>query len=179
MSPKSFAKTAIEALAKDGIIKGVTFDMYLPDKQISRVEFAALLVRTLSAKPDETLRLSFKDINTTAWYKDELNAAIVNGIAKGFSTSEFRPEALINREQASKMLINVLLGEGVAPGVTAQQFSDESDIAAWAAEDVKMATEQQLVKGYPDNTFRPKNGLTRAEAATLIYRLREYLLQNE
>ncbi|WJM05891.1 S-layer homology domain-containing protein [Paenibacillus sp. PK1-4R] len=132
----------------------------------------------MSANPDDSITLTFQDIKDTAWYARELNAAIVNGIAKGFSTLEFRPEALVNREQAAKMLINVLLSEGVAPAVTVQQFSDESDISVWAFEDVKMAMEQQLVKGYPDNTFRPKQGLTRAEAATLIYRLREHFLQN-
>ncbi|MDN4603840.1 MULTISPECIES: OmpL47-type beta-barrel domain-containing protein [Paenibacillus] len=173
----NFAKNEIESLAKDGIIKGISFEMFAPDKQITRMEFAALIVRTMSANPDESITLTFQDIKDSAWYARELNAAIVNGIAKGFSTLEFRPEALVNREQAAKMLINVLLSEGVAPGVTIQQFSDESDISVWAAEDVKMAMEQQLVKGYPDNTFRPKQGLTRAEAATLIYRLRELLLQ--
>ncbi|WP_397387009.1 S-layer homology domain-containing protein [Paenibacillus sp. ClWae2A] len=45
-------------------------------------------------------------------------------------------------------------------------------MATWAAEDVKIAAEQKFVQGYPDNSFRPKNGLTRAEAAVMIYRFR-------
>ncbi|MET1174484.1 OmpL47-type beta-barrel domain-containing protein [Paenibacillus amylolyticus] len=169
----NFAKKEIESLAKDGIIKGITFEMFAPDKQITRMEFAALIVRTLAVSPDESITLTFKDVNDAAWYAPELNAAIVNGIAKGFSALEFRPVALVNREQAAKMLINVLLSEGAKPEASELQFNDESDIAVWAAKDVKMAMEEQLVKGYPDNTFRPKKGLTRAEAATLIYRLRE------
>ncbi|WP_405157160.1 S-layer homology domain-containing protein [Paenibacillus sp. FSL K6-0108] len=28
-------------------------------------------------------------------------------------------------------------------------------MSVWAADDVKMAMEQKLVKGYPDNTFKP------------------------
>ena len=173
----NFAKAEIESLAKDGIIKGIKFDIFAPDQPITRMEFAALIVRTLAASPDDTVRLTFEDINQEAWYTSELNAAIANGIAKGFSRTEFRPTALINREQASKMLMNVLIKEGaVSTGAANNKFSDENSIAVWAIEDVKMASEQNMVQGYPDGTFRPKNSLTRAEAAALVYRLRESII---
>jgi hypothetical protein len=175
VSDSSFAKKEIESLAKDGVIKGFSINVFAPDKQITRMEYAALIVRILNASPDESITMTFQDVKDAAWYSTELNAAIANGIAKGFSSSEFRPNAVVNREQAAKMLVNVLVKEGMTPPTAAHQFSDDSDIAVWAAEDVKMAASTQFVQGYPDNTFRPKNGLTRAEAAVMIYRLREHL----
>lgn len=175
VSDSSFAKNAIESLAKDGVIKGLSYNVFAPNKQITRMEFAALIVRVLNASPDDSITMTFQDVKDAAWYSAELNAAIVNGIAKGFSSNEFRPNAVVNREQAAKMLVNVLVKQGVVPTKVVQTFSDDSDIAIWAAEDVKVAIEQKVVQGYPDNSFRPKNGLTRAEAAIMIYRLRENL----
>ncbi|MEK4372458.1 fibronectin type III domain-containing protein [Paenibacillus sp. FSL R5-0473] len=175
VSDSSFAKNEIETLAKDGVIKGISTNAFAPNKEITRMEFAALIVRVLNASPDESITMPFQDVKDNAWYSAELNAAIVNGIAKGFNRNEFRPNAVINREQAAKMLVNVLTKEGITLSTTAQQFSDDSDIAVWALDDVKMATEQKFVQGYPDNTFRPKHGLTRAEAAVMIYRLRDHL----
>lgn len=175
VSDSSFAKNAIETLAKEGVIKGISTNAFAPNKKITRMEYAALIVRVLNASPDESISLPFLDVKDNAWYRTELNAAIVNGIAKGFNSNEFRPNAVVNREQAAKMLVNVLIKEGVTPSTTVQQFSDDSDIAVWALEEVKMATEQKFVQGYPDNTFRPKHGLTRAEAAVMIFRLRDQI----
>jgi hypothetical protein len=48
------------------------------------------------------------------------------------------------------------------------QFSDNDSIADWAREDVATAVSNQIIKGYPDNTFKPGGKATRAEAAAVI-----------
>ncbi len=40
----------------------------------------------------------------------------------------------------------------------------------WAKDDIIMMSELGIVKGYSDGTFRPENGITRAEFATMISR---------
>ena len=40
----------------------------------------------------------------------------------------------------------------------------------WAKDDILMMSELGIVKGYEDGTFRPENGITRAEFATMISR---------
>ncbi|WP_175537584.1 S-layer homology domain-containing protein, partial [Mycobacterium tuberculosis] len=49
---KNFAKNEIEYLASTGVIKGVSPEIFAPDRSISRVEFAALIVRALEASPN-------------------------------------------------------------------------------------------------------------------------------
>ncbi len=49
-------------------------------------------------------------------------------------------------------------------------FADASEISPWAAESVASAVSAGLVRGYPDNTFRPGRTVTRAECAVLVYR---------
>ena len=51
------------------------------------------------------------------------------------------------------------------------QFSDKTLISDWATEFVDIAVTLGLVKGDNNGNFNPKSGTTRAEAATVIYRL--------
>lgn len=41
----------------------------------------------------------------------------------------------------------------------------------WAAKDIERAAELELLKGYPDDTFRPEKPVTRAETAAIAMRL--------
>jgi len=41
----------------------------------------------------------------------------------------------------------------------------------WAENDINMVIEKELMKGYPDRTFKPDSPLTRAEMATILSRL--------
>ena len=48
------------------------------------------------------------------------------------------------------------------------QFADSSGIAGWAQKAVATAVNNQIIRGYPDNTFKPGGKATRAEAVTVI-----------
>ncbi|WP_010274334.1 S-layer homology domain-containing protein [Paenibacillus senegalensis] len=63
----------------------------------------------------------------------------------------------------------ILLGLGFVFGGVAQAGSDPSD--HWAKEEIAAWIESGLMEGYPDGTFRPDRAITRAETASLIYRV--------
>jgi hypothetical protein len=172
---ETFSRDEINKLATQGILKGTAPNIFEPDRPVTRMEFAALIVRAIDATPDESVALTFKDINRGAWYTEELKAALATKVAKGFSNIEFRPNIDINREQASKMLVNVLKEQGVTAGSKSSDFTDADRIIGWAKEDVDYASSVGLVGGYPDGSFGPKNSLTRAESAALIYRMIEMI----
>ncbi|HRX22015.1 MAG TPA: S-layer homology domain-containing protein, partial [Syntrophomonadaceae bacterium] len=48
------------------------------------------------------------------------------------------------------------------------EFADRDQISSWAADAIAAAVQNQLISGYPDNTFRPGQGASRAEAVTVI-----------
>ena len=64
----------------------------------------------------------------------------------------------------------VMIVKAVKPNTAAEgkTFADNGSIAGWAEEAVKSATGNDLLTGYPDNTFRPKGNTTRAEAAVVL-----------
>lgn len=163
----SFAKDQIIELANLGIIKGKSESKFEPRLPITRMEFVSMIVRALGLESTGKKEVPFRDINLNRWYGDEFLAAWDNEVAHGFSSTMFKPNALINREQASKMLGNILQTKKDANLVP---FVDGNEISKWALGEVLGLTEKDLISGYPDGTFRPKSNLTRAESAVLIFK---------
>ncbi len=82
-----------------------------------------------------------------------------NGIVGGYPDGSFQPDRIVNRAEATKMLL-----EGFNIPVEAGQ-SSLKDIAPgqWFADYVATAEKNGIVGGYPDGTFRPANTINRAE----------------
>lgn len=165
---RTFNRDKINELADMGIVKGTTDKTFEPSRPVTRVEYTSMLVRALDLESQPLVNLTFQDIDETAWYIDPLKTAIKDEVARGFSKTVFAPDRIINREQAAKMTNNVVRS---APAQEVNVYSDSSKIVEWAREDVLGLTEHNLVQGYPDGSFRPKQDITRAEAAELIYNL--------
>lgn len=175
----SFSKNEITFLYNMGLIKGTALTKYEPERDITRAEFMAMIVRAnnhmSSVMPKTSVtrnELTFEDINREAWYIPELTEAIRYVYVKGYSDSMFAPEEVVNREQASKMIVNAKVGDittEVDPALF--PFIDANHISKWATGSIQKGWDQKLILGYPDHSFKPKNHLNRAEAALLIYRI--------
>lgn len=55
----------------------------------------------------------------------------------------------------------------------ADSFSDDDNISSWAYTSVKLAAANGFIEGMDDGSFKPQNGATRAQAATIILRVSE------
>lgn len=163
-----FNREKINALADLGVVKGTNHELFEPSKPVTRMEFTSMLVRSLKLPLETDVALGFEDINPSAWYVDLLKTAVKDQVAHGFSTREFGPNRVINREQAAKMVNNVIKA---TPKQEISVYSDTSQIVEWARKDVLGLTEINLVQGYPDGSFRAKQEATRAEAAEMIYNM--------
>ncbi|UHA73810.1 S-layer homology domain-containing protein [Paenibacillus sp. 481] len=73
------------------------------------------------------------------------------------------------------MLHNVIHASNLVGEVGDHQFADQYQVSDWANKAVTDLAGMEMVQGYEDGTFRPLNDLNRAEAAALIYRLREFI----
>ncbi|MBV6717220.1 fibronectin type III domain-containing protein [Paenibacillus chitinolyticus] len=169
---QTFNKEQIERLAQNGVIKGITDTTFEPNRKITRAEFTALIVRGLKLPVvvGGEMKNGFADVYAKDWFISELETALENGIVEGHSPERFAPQDVINREQAAKVIHNILKKKSGKSGAHVV-YRDESIISSWALEDVKAISNRGIVDGYEDGTFKPQQGLSRAEAAAILYRL--------
>jgi len=154
---------------------------FAPDQPISRFELLklALLSGCITLAEDyERLSTSFTDVPSTprpheapekSLRRRVVYTAVREGIVEGYADGTFRPDAPVNRAEALKILLATTKLEPL-PEVETPQFSD-TPADAWFAPYMLQALRYDIVSGYDDETFRPENPITRAEAAKLIYLL--------
>jgi len=162
-----WAKVYIEELVRRGAISGYPDGTFKPDNNITRAEFATILVRSLKLTVQ-----SGKVFNDTAyhWAKDYISTAYAAGIIQGYDNDTFGPDDLITREQMAVMVARAFK---LASADTELSFWDKNDISSWAVEAIKSCVRDGIINGYPDGSFVPKGYATRAEAAKVIVKALE------
>ena len=85
--------------------------------------------------------------------------------AQGQPLDLFKPDQSISRAELLKMALSCK--STTSTSSTSSSFSDVQE-GSWYASFVYAAKNMGIVSGYPDNTFRPNNPVTRAEALKII-----------
>lgn len=157
-----WAEDNINKLLTLNAITGYPDGSFNPDNNITRAEFAAVLVKAFKLTPQ-----SGKIYGDTAehWAKDYITTAVSYGMMNGYDANTFGPDDLITREQTAVMIVRAAKLPKVSEDII---FTDSADISTWARDAVATAVKNRNIKGYPDNTFKPKGTATRAEAVTVI-----------
>lgn len=118
----------------------------------------------------------FSDIERDI-YKADIEKAVALGFIAGFKDQTFRPTESLTREQLVSMVFGALETiDGLdlkAPVVPTQPYPDV-DSTRWSATKIQWAKENDIVKGYPDGSFKPGNPVTRAELITVLQNLSKY-----
>jgi len=111
--------------AANGIVNGVTADMYAPNNNITREQLATILYRYDGAKKSGINYLSkFADSQTVSAYAvDAMNWAVGTGIMNG-SDGKLLPAASASRVQTAAMLSRYVENETIIPVPTDPTVSD-------------------------------------------------------
>lgn len=109
---------------------------------------------------------SFRDMNSNSPYCEAVSWAVSNSIFRGYNDGTFKPNQVINRAEAVKVILDALEVDTVYMQ-TYPYFKDTSS-GAWYAPYVNTAVALGIVQGYSDGTFRPGNAVSRAEAVTML-----------
>ncbi len=167
-----WAKEAIGALYRLGIVQGTSQTTFEPKKNITRADFMALLVRLLDLRAD--FDSNFSDVSPSDYYYDAIGVVRRLGIATGTGGNRFNPREEITRQDMMVLLARALevTGKlklsGTASDVSG--YRDHSAIASYAADAVAAMEGAGIVEG--DGTaLRPTGKATRAETAQIVYRI--------
>ena len=84
----------------------------------------------------------------------------------GYPDGTFRPDAGITRAEAATLLrrATTMYGYYVRDDIF-------TDVEMWAKQSINELAAAEVVKGYPDGTFRPNNTVTRAEFVAMLMRV--------
>lgn len=144
-------------------MEGFPTGTFLPEKQLTRAQAAQVVYRLLAQPDSGSGDCSYTDVPASQWYAQPVRALCALGLFDNGAT--FRPEDVITRAEFVDLLVRL---KPEAQGNTA--FPDVP-ATHWAAQQIGIAAAQGWINGYPDGTFRPEKGLSRAEACAVINRM--------
>lgn len=154
----------IAYLAHHAYIQGYLDNTFRADQKITRAEAVALLgrARQLDGQKRKT---TFPDVGANHFAAGYIQSAFDKGIVSGFSNGTFRPDTYVTRGEMA-----ILLQQAFNFSVDSSKplaFQDMSEKLA-SYQSVQALTQQGILQGYPDGTFRPNEPMTRATFSVFL-----------
>ena len=167
-----WAREFIGKMAARDFVSGVGDNMFMPDAQITRAQFLAMLSKTVTGLDLNSYeKTAFMDVNSNDWYYKYVNWGFGNSIVSGLDEKTFAPNSYITREQMTIMLCNFSRSLGIAmPQINAGiVFPDTNKVSPWAADYVATVVGAGIMNGDSTGVFMPQGLATRAQAAKTVY----------
>ena len=164
---------AVEYVAENGIMSGVSAREFAPNAGFSRAMLAQTLY-AMSGKPAVKAESIFADVAANAWYADAVNWAAEKGYVSGVGDGKFAPDASITREQMALILYRYA-GSPDASGMVLREFADGDSVSAYAVDAIRWAVHEGLISGMENNTLAPQGTATRAQVAQILMNFHQKL----
>lgn len=173
--PDSFiGKKEIERIGSMNLINGYEDGSFGPDKEVTRAEFAAMLVRAFHLTSTESGKTTFSDVSASDWFGNAVATAVEYKLLSGYEDGTFRPNQFINRAEMAVMVFNAyhMVFNGFDSYTMKYiEYADNYSIPEWAQGPVSANKYYDFAP--PLWNFEPTKPVPRAEAAVMLYRLLE------
>ena len=153
--------SAVNYAVDKGLMNGTGEGKFSPEADTTRGMIVTILAR-----------LDGKNTSGTPWYQAGQRWAMEYEISDGTNMT-----GAITREQLVTMLFRYAVKNGLEAVTLSEnltQFTDASDISAWAVSAMQWAVGQGLIQG-SNGLLRPQANASRAEVATILMRFCELL----
>lgn len=169
----------MEWLAYTGVIKGNGKGEAQPQRNITRAEAAAMVMRFigLESMPEANQTVNFSDVSKNDWFYSAVMSAYKCGIVNGTSETTFSPKRSVTREEFNVMTARALQYASLrCPADNYTTIVDKDEISEWAKDSFDYLAASR-VYDYADNKedpedplcfVKPKNAATRVYAAALL-----------
>lgn len=157
-------------LTKDEIISGYPDGTIQPDKTINRAELAKMAVNAFDLTGAVPTTNSYIDVQLTAWFHDFVELLKINNAA-WTSSKYYRPSLNVTREEALWVLVQAA-GVDTGNQPASAPFPDVSQASKYAAS-IDWSVKNGIVSGYENGNFGPKDIITRAQVAKIIFLLQD------
>ncbi len=163
----------IDYLSDLEIISGFPDGSFKPDKNVTRAEAAIMIGRMKSL--DGTKRATkFTDVGKQTAASGYIQSAVDAGIIQGFPDGTFRPNNPVTRGDLA-----IFLSRAFGLEETSEvRFKDVSKSSKAYAHIGKLVA-AKITAGYPDNTYRPNQAVTRGQYSAFVARgLNPYFIED-
>nr|WP_154896571.1 S-layer homology domain-containing protein [Paenibacillus xylanexedens] len=171
----------IEALHQDGLIKGVSDSLFKPEQQLNTAQGVQLITDGLDLNLDAIRFVkqplpsdTFSNVKDGVWYSDAFVRAQYNGIQM---PKDIDPAAEMTREQFTLFLMKGIEAKGGLPMINIKpvEITDEQELTPEYQGAVQRSLVLKINTLDADGNFNPKETITRAEAAVMMYNAIEYM----
>lgn len=166
-----WAKQYIEFARDSGFVSGYTDGTYGPEESLTRAQFAAMITQF---KQGTQAASNFQDVSKKDWFYGFVGYVANKGIMKGYPDGSFQPYNFITRAEVAATIASMEYPNETESG---NQFSDS--LPSWATNAINVTAKHGIFSGDTKNQFRPNDYLTRAEAATILAKMRGFVPKEE
>ncbi|MCC2820233.1 S-layer homology domain-containing protein, partial [Lachnoclostridium pacaense] len=173
-----WAKADIDFVASRGLLAGTGDAAFTPDGTMTRGMFVVALGRLAGIDPAAYPSSRFTDVAADAYYAPYVEWAASKGIVTGTGEKTFSPDATITREQMAAIMQRYAdrLGYTLPVAREAVTFTDDNQITGSMKNAVQAIQQAGIMSGKGNNRFGPKDTATRAEAAAVLRRFVEIVI---
>lgn len=166
--PGHWAQGAMTYCLDKGYFAGKGDGTFGANDPVSRGDLVTVLGRR--RKAPVKAEKSFKDVNPNTYYGPYVAWSKKQGLAHGYG-GNFRPKDSMTREEMAKVFQDYLKAEKKLSKREKRTFKDQKKISSWAKESVDTLTSQGILVGDQKGNFNPKQTLTRAQVAQVLYQI--------
>ena len=171
-----WASCDIDKLAMNDVVVGYPDGKFKPNKNISRAEFATMLVKGFNLDACGLDREGlFKDVPRGNWANAAIAKAVDENLLKGYPNGYFKPNNHVTRAEALT---------SIAKGMTCDidkckadeilsKYADGASVPGWARIPVAKSLESGALKDTPNpNMIMPNKDASRADVASMLQTVR-------
>jgi hypothetical protein len=159
---------ALNAAVDNGLFQGDEKGNLNPSANITRAEAAKVIASSFGA--NEKATIDFIDVSADEWFYNWVAIAVEMGVFTGNDDGTFTPNSYITREQAFTVLARALEISG-KDSTALNKFSDAGNVSDYAKGYLAGMLSRGYLKGYDNNTIKPKAYITREEFANILYNI--------
>ncbi|WP_027364709.1 S-layer homology domain-containing protein [Desulfotruncus alcoholivorax] len=164
-----WAANIIKTMSGRGVIGGYPDGTFKPNNTVSQVEAVCMAVRTLGLQNSSTGTLPQVSFPVPSYAVSDVKLALQQGLIK--DSDQFSAYSAANRAWVARLLVRMIGKEAEAEEkLLMPVFTDTFKIPDWAVYYVRVAQDNKLIAGYPDNSFKPDREVTRAEMVSFLSR---------
>ena len=165
-----WAKNTIKSFISKGYINGYQDGSFKPNNDITRAEFVKIANRVFGFTEKGTV--TFNDVRSSDWFYNEIAIAQKAGYINGKSGTTFAPNDKITRQEVAVILTNIMNNKDTVYDKI-NTFADGYKTSSWAKSSVEGAIEAGYLRGNDKGLLNPTGNITRAEAVTMLSRVKK------